>query len=290
MRTRRLRTLAGAAIALAALSGIAEPAAAGWKVAHWNVMSGFGKGGWSGSCPFKPGSDCSRNAWGSGVMKRILIEKVKNDPAVVALTLNEAWTCATPRRIQALLGWAGVAPNHTTAGEVGGVSIVARYGFAGPAEVKALPKCSSSSGQYYIVRAPVYTDAARTRVAQVYATHWKGCAIEAAATVAFMQKQAYKPRSLTGDLNVKDPASAAIRTLLGMNYRDAWRVLSGTAAGHTATWNREYGDPPGNLYKRIDYAFFKTLTPVSIVRFNHNGPAGTCKPSDHAGLIVEYRD
>lgn len=278
--------LAALVLALAAAVVVGGPgeARAGWKVAHWNVQSGFGKGGWQGSCPFRPGSDCSANAWGGGrgPLAQTLISKVKNDPEVVALTLNEAWTCATPERVRSLLGWPAVAPERN------GVSIVARYGFAGPTGVKALPRCSSSAEQRYVVYAPVYVDAARTKVVHVYATHWTGCSAEASATVDFMQQNAYRPRSLTGDLNVKSSAAAPILQLKNMNYGDVWPALSGTASGYTATWNNSNGTPTGNLYKRIDYAFFKTLTPLSIARFNHTNTPGSCVQADHAGLVVEY--
>lgn len=284
----RLRAAALAAGAgLLVVSGLAAEAQAGWKVAHWNVQSGFGKGGWQGTCGFKPGADCSANAWGSGAMKRVLTDVVKNDGNVVALTLNEAWTCATPRRIRSLLGWAAVAPG-TSSGEVGGVSIVARYGFAAAPEVKALPRCSSKAEQRYVVRAPVYLNASRTKVAQVFATHWTGCAAEAEAAVKLMQQHAYRPRSLTGDLNVKDGGGDAIARLTGSNYTDAWAKLKGSTNGDTATWNNSYGSPRGNLYKRIDYVFFKTLTPLGLTRFNASGTPGACQVADHAGLIVDY--
>ncbi len=232
------------------------------------MQSGFGTAGWQGGCPFRPGSNCSANAWGSGggPLAQALIDRAKNDPDVVALTLNEAWTCATPARIRSLLGWAAVASGSGN-GEAGGVSIVARYGFAGASEVKALPKCSSTAEQRYVVRAPVYLDAGKTNVAQVYATHWTGCSAEADATRQFMQQQPYKPRSLTGDLNLKDPASDPIQELKNGN---------------------QYGSPRGSLYKRIDYTFAKTLTPLGMRRFNHSGTPGVCKESDHAGTVVEY--
>ncbi len=259
-------------------------ASGGWKVAHWNVQSGFGKAGWTGSCSFRPGSSCSANAWGDGrgPLAQMLINKVKNDPGVVALTLNEAWTCATPERIRSLLGWSAAAPERN------GVSIVARYGFAGPSETRALPRCSSSAEQRYVVYAPVYVDAARTRVAHVYATHWTGCNAEADATVDYMQRNAYRPRSLTGDLNVKSTTAYPIQRLKSMNYKDGWATLNGAPGGYTATWNNGYGSPTGNLYKRIDYAFFKTLTARSITRFNHSNTPGTCVIADHAGLVIEY--
>ncbi len=275
--------LAAAAL-FAAVFGSAGEASAGWKVAHWNVRGGWGKGGWLSGCPFRPGSDCSTNAWGDGrgPLAQTLISKVRNDLSVVALTLNEAWVCATPDRIRALLGWSAVGPQRN------GVSIIARYGFAGATGVKALPRCSSSAEQRYVVYAPVYVDAARTKVVHVYATHWTGCSAEATATIDFMQQNAYRPRSLTGDFNVKSSTADPILRLKSMNYKDVWPALAGTAKGYTSTWNNSYGSPTGNLYKRIDYAFCKTLTPLSITRFNDSNVPGACVQADHAGLVIEY--
>ncbi len=263
----------------------AGEAFAGFKIAHWNVQSGFGKGGWTGgSAGFTPGSNCSTNAWGngSGPLAKMLVSKVKNDADVVALTVNEAWTCATPSRIRSLLGFAKAT------GEVNGVAVIARYGFAGATEAKALPKCSSGAEQRYVVRAPVYTDSARKKVVQVFATHWTGCTAEGKATVDFLQRYAYNPRSLTGDLNVKSPSDAPIAAITAVNWTDAWSKLHGTSGGKTATWNNSYGSPKGNLYKRIDYALYKTLKVLSISRFNHTGDPGTAQVADHAGIIVEY--
>ncbi|HEX7125147.1 MAG TPA: endonuclease/exonuclease/phosphatase family protein [Thermodesulfobacteriota bacterium] len=275
-----------AVTALVMLLG-ASDAFASFKIAHWNVQSGFGKGGWAGgNAGFTPGSDCSRNAWGngSGPLARTLVSRVKDDKAVVALTVNEAWTCATPSRIRSLLGFAAATK------EVNGVAIIARHGFAGNSEVVALPKCSGGAEQRYVVRAPVYTDSARSKVVQVFATHWTGCAAEGKATVEFLQRYAYQPRSLTGDLNVKSVSDAPIAAITAKNWTDAWSKLHGKSGGQTATWNNSYGSPRGNLYKRIDYALFKTLKVRSISRFNHTGEPGAAKMADHAGIVVEYDD
>jgi hypothetical protein len=305
---RSLGILPIAAIVILALAP--EEALAQWKVVHWNVMSGFGKGGVQGSCSFTPGSTCSSNAWGngSGPLAQRLVQVVKNDASVVALTLNEAWTCAKPLAIASLLGWSSsaIAPNDTTEREIAGVSILARYGFAPyPNDSsgnripnrKALTKCSSTADQRWVVYAPVYVNSAKTKVVHVYATHWTGCDIEATETRDFMQLNAYKPRSFTGDLNVKDGVGNPITILTNTNYKDVWPRLNGTANGDTATWNSgQYGNPINNLYKRIDYAFYKngdattgSIDPTAMGRFNHDGTPGTCKESDHAGIVVTYK-
>jgi hypothetical protein len=103
-----------------------------------------------------------------------------------------------------------------------------------------------------------------------------------------MQRQAYKPRTLTGDLNSKSTSTSGIVALKNQSYRDVWATLRGGEFGPTSTWNNSYGSPTGSLYKRIDYAFAKTLTPLSVTRFNTSGQPGTAKQADHAGIKVEY--
>ncbi|HEX7125146.1 MAG TPA: endonuclease/exonuclease/phosphatase family protein [Thermodesulfobacteriota bacterium] len=261
-----------------------------FKILHWNVQSGFGKAGWTGGdAGFTPGSNCKSNAWGDGrgPLAEALLATAGHDPSVVAVTLNEAWTCATPRRVRTLLGFAAVAPDTAT-GEVGGVGIVARHGLAGPPEVVALPRCSDDAEPRHVVRAPVFADAARRRVVQVFATHWTGCTAEAEATVRLMEPYASTPRILAGDLNVKDASAAPVARLAAARYADAWVVRHGAAGGPTATWNSRYGSPRGSLYKRIDYAFSSALAVRSVSRVNASGEPGEAKVADHAGLVVEY--
>jgi hypothetical protein len=216
------------------------------------------------------------------------VTHVKNDAAVVALTLNEAWSCATPKAIRSLLGWSAVAPTDLGSGEVGGVSIVARYGLAGSSTRLALPRCDSTSEQYWAVQAPVYADSARTRVVHVFATHWKGCAVEGPAMLNFMQKYAYKPRAMMGDLNSKSPSLSQVVALKNGGFSDVWAKLRGSQPGHTSSWNNASGSPKGSPYKRIDYAFTKSLKAVGISLFNNTGTPGTAKPADHLGVKVEY--
>jgi hypothetical protein len=46
--------------------------------------------------------------------------------------------------------------------------------------------------------------------------------------------------------------------------------------------------PEGAPWKRIDYAWSKGLTPIAIERFGLPAP-GDAAPSDHAGIVAEYR-
>jgi len=85
-----------------------------------------------------------------------LLTSVAGDPEIVALGLAEAWTCATPEAVRAVLGWKATIPERN------GVSIVARYGFAGPAQWTQLDTSltANPSDTMWVVRTPVCVDAA----------------------------------------------------------------------------------------------------------------------------------
>ncbi len=201
------------------------------------------------------------------------------------------------------LGWAA----HT--GERNGVSLLARYGFAGPPEWFQLDTSlnSNPSDTMWVVRAPVCADAACSRSVEVFSSHWYASGDtrtesfnrQAQGTVDFMDRlSSTEPRVLIGDLNVWDeggpvcnqtPVPTAMQILRDAGNLDAWPTVHGIAEGYTAVWNRNgCGDPNGNLWKRIDQGWSKELpSPVSMVRFGMVTP-GACAPSDHAGIIVEY--
>lgn len=214
---------------------------------------------------------------------------MRDDPDVVALTLNEAWTCATPSAIRSLLGgsWT-VVPWPNTAPERGGVAILVKYGTAGAAEDRVFTKCSSGAEERRVLRVPIYVDAAKTQVVQLYATHLTGCQAEVNELRAFMGERAGEPQLLLGDFNIRsDQDYAMFGAWAGSGLVDVWPLFH-TSEGETATWNTSFGSPTGNLYKRIDYAWTRNLTPTAIARFNHNGTPGVCKESDHAGLVVTF--
>ena len=51
-------------------------------------------------------------------------------------------------------------------------------------------------------------------------------------------------------------------------YIDAWPFLHQSAEGFTGMWNRVgCGVPEGYLWKRIDYAWSRYTTPLSMTRF-----------------------
>jgi endonuclease/exonuclease/phosphatase family metal-dependent hydrolase len=280
-----------------------------FKVAYYNIQSGMGTTPLSGTCPFERSANCTdttkpMNAWGKGIVQAELERSVNADARIIALGLAEAWNCASPDAVLKALGWAA----HS--GERNGVTLLSRYGFAGSVEWHQLDTSlnSNKADTMWVVRAPVCIDAACSRSVQVFSAHWYasgGTRIEsferqARGTVAFMNRLPdSEPRVLIGDLNVweeggpvcnQTPVPGAVQVLRDAGYLDAWPSVHGTSEGFTGMWNRSgCGTPNGYLWKRIDRAWSKGLpTPISMTRFGMVTP-GTCAPSDHAGIIVEYR-
>ncbi len=211
-----------------------EPAAAGtdtaFKVAYYNIQSGMGMTQLSGTCSFERNSNCTDrskplNAWGKGVVQAELDRAVKNDPAVIALGVSEAWTCAHPDAILKTLGWA----THT--GERNGVSLLARFGFAGTPEWFQLDTSLNvnPSDTQWVVRAPVCADASCSRSVQVFSAHWyasgetrtESFERQARDTVQFMDRLPQtEARVLVGDLNVwEEGGLSATRRLCRLPFR-----------------------------------------------------------------------
>ena len=118
-------------LSLLGLAGFAA-APASVKLAFFNIQSGKGEKGLPGRpALFTDTQNCSDttqrvNAWGVGLVQQELVRAVKNDPAVVALGLAEAWFCGSPENVRQLLGWTAKTSSRN------GLAVVARYGFAGP--------------------------------------------------------------------------------------------------------------------------------------------------------------
>src|SRR3954462_1559314 len=99
-----------------------------FKLAFYNIQSGKGKLPLAGNAsPFADTANCTdpakpMNAWGKGIVQAELIARVANDPSVVALGLAEAWACANPAAVRAVLQWPAVS------GERNGVALLARFG------------------------------------------------------------------------------------------------------------------------------------------------------------------
>ena len=281
------------------------------KIAYWNIQSGFGQSGLPGtSCAFTEGANCTDasqplNAWGMHVVQDTLAAAVKNDPAVVALGLSEAWACGTATAVQQFLGWKGRTSTR------GGIGLVARYGFAGPEEWIQLDTSSNlnPADTKYALRIPICLDGTCSRSLLTYTTHafadglndaagHLATRVQFAQMVEFMSTRSQgQPHVLVGDLNVwegtsvvcgQSPRGEAIEMLRAAGYLDAWPSVHAREAGFTGMWNRATcGTPEGSLWKRIDYGWSKRLNPLSMSRFGMVQP-GMCAPSDHAGIVIDY--
>ena len=299
---RRARGLVCPLALAVVLTGSAASAQT-FKVAYWNIKSGKGQIALPAfPATFVDTSNCTdptqpMNAWGVGIVPQELA-RLNADPNIVALGLGEAWVCGGHQRVRAALGWQASVPDQN------GVSIVARYGFAGPVQWKQLDtsKAGTPSDTMWVLRTRVCLDAACSDSIEVFTAHWGGGGaevmdVQAQQTVAFLAAlPAGEPRVLIGDLNVYEtPTPCALGALVtplaflrGDNYTDAWNYLNGAATGYTGMTNRAgCGSPAGSAFKRIDYAWSKNILPVSMQRFGVV-PPGTEAPSDHYGIIVEY--
>jgi hypothetical protein len=275
-----------------------------FKIAYWNIKSAKGAVALAGHpATFADTSNCTDpalplNAWGIGLVQQELVAKIKNDPSVVALGLGEAWLCGSDKNVAAALGWPARSDNKN------GVAIVARYGFAGPATWTQLDTslASNPNDTMWVVRTPVCLDAACSAAITVFTAHWGGGGreydIQARQTAAFMaQMPLGEPHLMVGDLNVwegtgtvctQNPQNTALGAIRNAGYLDTWLTVNGSAEGYTGMANRSgCGVPMGYTWKRIDYAWYKNLTPVSMKRFGMRTP-GDGSPSDHYGIIAEY--
>jgi exonuclease III len=285
-----------------------------FKVAFYNVKSGKGEIALPGApATFADTSNCADrqlplNAWGVGAVQRALAT-VKDDPAVVALGVAEAWICATPVAIRGALGW------KASSTERNGVALIARYGFAGPEDWTQLDTSlnTTPNDTMWIVRVPVCLDAACAESILISSAHWYASGLtsgtppeqtnrsfnrQAQQTVAFLNAEpVVTPQILVGDLNVfagdqtvcnQNPYNTPLRIMRDAGFVDAWPLLHPGEDGFTGMWNRAgCGSPSGNLWKRIDYSWSRNMNPISMTRFGMVRP-GEEAPSDHAGIIVEF--
>ena len=273
-----------------------------FKVAQWNLRGGQGVLELAGKPHlFDAGSDCAVNAWGSGYMKNELVNKIKNDPDVIALGLNEGYGCAGPSEVQALLGWAA----HSN--QLNGNGIIAKFGFAGTPEFyELLPP--GTPDQMYVVYAQVCRNSTCSATVDVFLAHWGGggqAVIEQQAidTRDFMASRAgTRPRVFVGDLNVWDQISGhagscsetsikpwGLQTLRDAGYKDAWKELRPTEPGYTQALNRNgCGIPNGAVWRRIDYAWSLGMTATAIEQIGLPQEIGETALSDHLGLKATF--
>ena len=268
-----------------------------FKVATWNIRSGMGIRGFTTTSWDDETLNCedpSRplNAWGHRLPQRELA-RLRDDPAIVAVGLQEAWNCAAPPRVNSVLGFTGVSM------EVEGVALLARHGFRGQVRYTRI----DDEENRWVVGGDACLDEACDATVPVYSTHWGapagGFEAQAAATAALLSAEA-RPHVLVGDLNVSEvdrwspwvPCAAAssrspaLDILRRAGYQDAW-ASTHLGEGWTGMVSRpECGHPQGSPFKRIDYVLTKGLRPLSMAQFARPAP-GADAPSDHIGLIVE---
>ena len=294
-----LVTLAGRASSLFAADATV-------KVAFWNVMSGTGVDAFADHpTPFVNTSNCTDptqplNGWGMGAMQAVLTQTL-SDPSVIALGLADAWGCASPEHVRQALGW------KAATAEQNGVAMVARFGFAGPAQWQQLDTTLNTmpADTMWIVRAPVCLDTACTKSMLVYSAHWNGTGAnsetsfthQAQETLSFLNTTSGgEPHVFVGDLNVfegpakvcdQSPNNTALPILRSGGYSDAWVTIHGAAEGYTGMANRTgCGYPLGYAFKRIDYAWSPaSYQAIDIQRFGMM-PPGDASPSNHYGILV----
>ena len=262
------------------------------------------------AAPFTAGTNCTdtarpMNAWGAGVVQRVLKTAVADDPAVVALGLAEAWksVCASPEHVREALGWKAASSIQN------GIAIVARHGLKDERwQQLDTSRNKNPSDTAWVLRAVVCADAPCRGTLITYVAHWYATGAsqnsiyeaQAKQTLDFMRATSGgQPHVLIGDLNVWTASGqvcrqtpngdAALAVLTAASYVDAWPRVHGNAEGYTGMLNRpRCGEPEGYAWKRIDYAWSPSSYPPSdITRFGVV-PPGDAAPSDHYGIVASY--
>lgn len=271
-----------------------------FKVATWNIRSGMGIRGFSTTSWSHETINCTDrskpiNAWGVGLPQAEL-ERLRDDPAIIALGLQEAWNCGNPQSVNGVMGF------KTASGEREGTALLARHGFSGPIKYQEIdPKAHK-----WVVGGDVCVDAACTATIPMFSAHFGSAPDDefpnqAQRAIDFLAGQG-AARVFMGDLNVYkvdawNPSvpctgpdvSGRVRTISmieGAGYTDAWKATQ-NGEGWTGMASRPgCGAPLGGLFKRIDYVYTVGLRTLSTNIFARAAPAAD-SPSDHAGLVAE---
>jgi endonuclease/exonuclease/phosphatase family metal-dependent hydrolase len=271
-----------------------------FKVATWNIRSGMGVRGFATrdwddetlNC-----SDRSRplNAWGLGLPQKVLAG-IAADPDIIAVGVNEAWNCAAPDKINAVLGFRIVSREQQ------GVALLARHGTNGPFVYERI----DAAEDRWAIGAPVCLDAACSAAVTIFATHLftekRGLARQANALVQVLARQP-QPQIVIGDFNAfridrwnpwvactdrDEPTRlAALAAMEHAGYTDAWQATNQGEGWTGMASRRNCGFPNGNLFKRIDYVYAKGMRPVTVARFGR-AARGMDSPSDHVGLVATF--
>lgn len=274
-----------------------RPRTGTFKVATWNIRSGMGIAGFDTTTWTSDTLNCTDraqplNAWGIGLPQAEL-GRIRDDRAIVAFAVQEAWNCGNPSSINSVLGFKDIT------GERNGTALAVRHGFA------SAPAYVNVGGDDWIVGGAVCLDAACSASVPMYSTHWTpprhafGPVAQRTLDVLGAQPS---PHVLLGDLNVYRvdawnpdvPCTGpdvggrveAIQRMEAAGYVDAWKTTQG-GEGWTGMASRNgCGVPNGNLFKRIDYVYTRNLRAVAATRLARTAP-GADAPSDHVMLVAE---
>jgi hypothetical protein len=235
------------------------------------------------------------NAWGMG-LPQAQLERIKSDPTIIALALQEAWNCGAPQNVNEVLGF------KTASRARNGTALLARHGFSGPVTYHEI----DARANQWLIGGDVCVEAGCAATIPIYSVHFgdtteDGISVQAHRVLEFMGRHG-GARIFMGDLNVhktdtwnprvrctagdKADALRTISMIEGAGYTDAWKATQNSEGWTGMASRRRCGSPDGNLYKRIDYVYSSGLATVSTDRFGRSAP-GADAPSDHVGLIAE---
>jgi hypothetical protein len=283
--------------------GAQQPDLPPFKVANWNVRSGMGIAAATNAKIHSDTTDCTKNASKPGGPFWPAMNAVRDDAAIIALGVEEAWACATPEKIVEYLHWQHATP------EMNGTALITRYGLKGPhiRHQIAFKDVDGATEDQYLFGGDVCVDKACSDTVRVYAAHFYapddvGYTAQARNTVEFVKTQPFADRNIIlGDLNFfmanrtfvpcasTKETSAPAAVFESAGYVDAWKLLKPGVDGPTGMWNRHNcGNPDGGLFKRIDYVYSRGLRPTDVRLFAMITPMVEDAPSDHAGIIVSF--
>ena len=281
-----------------------QPSTAPFKVANWNVRSGMGVAGTAKPPRINSDTtDCSLNASKPGGPFWPAMDVVKEDGAVIALGVQEAWACATPEKIRGYLGWRHATPERN------GTALVTRFGLRGPhvAQQIAFKDVEGASEDQWLVGGDVCVNAGCSATVRIYSAHFTApddvrFTGQARNTVTFVKSEPSAARNIVlGDLNyfmanhmlvpcgTKRKTSPPADVFAAAGYIDAWKALKPDVDGPTGMWNRKgCGNPEGGLFKRIDYIYSLGFAPTDVRLFAMITPMVQDAPSDHAGIVAAF--
>jgi exonuclease III len=295
-------------LVIIAAARIVSPAqgsrAESFKVANWNVRSGMGIAAKKNPRINSETTDCTLNASKPGGPFWPAMNTVKDDKAIVALGVQEAWACATPEKIRAYLDWKAATPERN------GTALITRYGLRGKHVVEqvAFKGVEGASEDQWLFGGDVCVDADCESTVRIYSAHFGapddvGFTAQARNTVAYVESQPSGDRNIVlGDLNyfmanhtfvkcgTTRSTSPPADVFANAGYIDAWKALKPDTDGATGMYNRPgCGSPEGGLFKRIDYIYARGYTPTDVRLFATIRPMEEDAPSDHAGIIATLR-